>query len=531
MSSNVQIIKKKLLVFILIVVMTFLFIPMKFSYGVTVLEPTDDQKVEYRAVSRAEVNGKKQLIIEVRLKHLNIKGMDLRLQYNDSLLTPSDMTTNQAIDVNDADDIPSNFSYINGFEKFMDMMEMEPSNGELRMIYSILGEDERTGTNDYFKDDNNDTRIEVPDEAVVARISFQMGDGEITTDDIKLKTGTNSPTTGIKVVTNNSDNYQNQSLFIFTLDLKSKNADLADLKLSNGSDEDGDYREYTLDPKFDKDTLEYTTEILEYVDKANLSFKKADKASTVQIKKPKVDDDGNITYEIVNVSDDSLDITDEITLMELGKGDTTIEIIITAEDTAISKTYKLVIKRPCGKLKGKVQLGNGLRESVQESYGVYVKYIADIKLFKPGDIVWDNILLDNSDPSKVTMDYIDGMTPEISAISDDEGEFTLYVIPGNYDLLFEKSGFLSNVIKTINISKDEEIDLGTQILDEGDADRSQIIDLNDMVDIMNANGYSSENPEYVEDCDFGKKGVVNLDDMVCVTQNMYKTINIKEYNN
>ena len=101
----------------------------------------------------------------------------------------------------------------------------------------------------------------------------------------------------------------------------------------------------------------------------------------------------------------------------------------------------------------------------------------------------------------------------------------------DYDLLFEKSGFLSNVIKTINISKDEEIDLGTQILDEGDADRSQIIDLNDMVDIMNANGYSSENPEYVEDCDFGKKGVVNLDDMVCVTQNMYKTINIKEYNN
>ena len=157
MSSNVQIIKKKLLVFILIVVMTFLFMPMKFSYGVTVLEPTDDQKVEYRAVSRAEVNGKKQLIIEVRLKHLNIKGMDLRLQYNDSLLTPSDMTTNQAIDVNDADDIPSNFSYINGFEKFMDMMEMEPSIGELRMIYSILGEDERTGTNDYFKDDNNDT--------------------------------------------------------------------------------------------------------------------------------------------------------------------------------------------------------------------------------------------------------------------------------------------------------------------------------------------------------------------------------------
>ncbi len=525
MSSNVQIIKKKLLVFILIVVMTFLFMPMKFSYGVTVLEPTDDQKVEYRAVSRAEVNGKKQLIIEVRLKHLNIKGMDLRLQYNDSLLTPSDMTTNQAIDVNDADDIPSNFTYINGFEKFMDMMEFETSSGELRMVYSLLGDDERTGTNDYFKDDNNDSRIEVPDEAVIARISFQMGDGEITTDDIKLKTGTNSPTTGIKVVTNNSDNYQNQSLFIFTLDLKSKNADLADLKLSNGSDEDGDYREYTLDPKFDKDTLEYSTEILEYVDKAKLSIKKADKSSTVQIKKPKVDDDGNITYEIVNISDDSLDITDEITLMELGKGDTTIEIIITAEDTAISKTYKLVIKRPCGKLKGKVQLGNGLRESMQGSHGIYVKYNANVKLFKTGDVNWDDII-----PGNLTMDDIDGMTTERSAISDDDsGEYIIYIIPGSYDLLLDKLGFLSHVIKNISIAKDEEIDLGTDILDEGDTDRSQMINLTDVVAVSETTGSAQGDGKYSESCDFGQKGYIGLDDMVSTIQNLYKTISINEY--
>ncbi len=33
------------------------------------------------------------------------------------LLTPSDIETNTAIDVNDADDIPSNFTYVNGFEK------------------------------------------------------------------------------------------------------------------------------------------------------------------------------------------------------------------------------------------------------------------------------------------------------------------------------------------------------------------------------------------------------------------------------
>ena len=34
----------------------------------------------------------------------------------------------------------------------MDMLEIEGTTGELRMVYSILGEDERTGTNNYLKE-------------------------------------------------------------------------------------------------------------------------------------------------------------------------------------------------------------------------------------------------------------------------------------------------------------------------------------------------------------------------------------------
>ena len=75
--------------------------------------------------------------------------------------------------------------------------------GELRMVYSILGEDERTGTNEYYKEETvNEPIVEVTDEAIIGKISFQMEDETaITTDDIKLKTGSTSPTTGIKVVT------------------------------------------------------------------------------------------------------------------------------------------------------------------------------------------------------------------------------------------------------------------------------------------------------------------------------------------
>ena len=210
---------------IAITMISIINIPIGKAYAST-LEPTNDQKIEYRAISQKVVNGKKQLIIEVRIRKLNFKGIDLRLQYNTALLTPSNIDTNVAIDVNDADDIPSNFTYINGFEKYMDMLEIEGTPGELRMVYSILGEDERTGTNDYYKEETaNQPIVEVPEEAIIGKISFQMEDGiAITTDDIKLKTGKTSPTTGIKVVTSESNDYQAQSLFEFTLDLASKNA-------------------------------------------------------------------------------------------------------------------------------------------------------------------------------------------------------------------------------------------------------------------------------------------------------------------
>lgn len=162
----------------------------------------NQQVTKNRIQSNITRNSKreKQLIIEVRIRKLNFKGIDLRLQYDTALLTPSDIETNTAIDVNDADDIPSNFTYVNGFEKYMDMLEVEGTQGELRMVYSILGEDERTGTNEYYKEETvNEPIVEVTDEAIIGKISFQMEDETaITTDDIKLKTGSTSPTTGIK---------------------------------------------------------------------------------------------------------------------------------------------------------------------------------------------------------------------------------------------------------------------------------------------------------------------------------------------
>ena len=141
--------------------------------------------------------------------------------------------------------------------------------------------------NEYYKEETaNEPIVEVTDEAIIGKISFQMKDGiAITTDDIKLKTGSTSPTTGIKVVTSESNDYQAQSLFEFTLDLKSKNANLKKIEISNGNNEEGNYRSYDLNPTFDKDTLEYETKILEYVDSVDLKTQAEDAKSTIKIKR------------------------------------------------------------------------------------------------------------------------------------------------------------------------------------------------------------------------------------------------------
>lgn len=143
--------KKIVVILILTIIMILMgiIISKNKTYAAT-LEPDENQKVEFRAVSQEENNGNRQLIVEVWIRNLDFKGMDLRLNYDSSLINTSDLETNEIIDINDALTIPDNFEFTNDFGKYMDMMAMNLEEGELRIIYSLLREDERTGTNEYF---------------------------------------------------------------------------------------------------------------------------------------------------------------------------------------------------------------------------------------------------------------------------------------------------------------------------------------------------------------------------------------------
>lgn len=525
--------KKIVVILILTIIMILMgiIISKNKTYAAT-LEPNENQKVEFRAVSQEENNGNRQLIVEVWIRNLDFKGMDLRLNYDSSLINTSDLETNEIIDINDALTIPDNFEFTNDFGKYMDMMAMNLEEGELRIIYSLLGEDERTGTNEYFAtNDLTGDYVHITDPVLLGRFSFQVGDGEIAKDTISLKPGANSPTTGIKVNINGTDNYQKESLFEFILNLKSSDADLLDIVLSTGTEEE--YKEYELTPDFDKDVLEYNLELLEYVDKMNLKIVKSDEKSTVNIKVPKRDEENNlvydsdgktIIYEEIEITDLVSEITREITLNKLGEPDTIIEIKVTSEDKAVVKSYKITITRPYGKIVGQVQLGETLRESMEESYGIYTKYIADIKMYDAQEINWEGIV-----PGDITLDEIENYETKARTVSDEEGNYTIYVIPGTYDCLIERKGFLANIVKNITINASDEIDLGKKILTEGDANRTGIIDLDDVVDIVNNNGAQQGDENYKEQYDYGQKGYIALDDVVSTTTNIYGTVVIEEY--
>lgn len=252
----------------------------------------------------------------------------------------------------------------------------------------------------------------------------------------------------------------------------------------------------------------YTINLLENVDNVSLKLEKSNKEAKVKINNEEID-----------VSNSK-----ELVINKLGKEDTIIDIIITAQDGTVH-TYKLIIHRPFATIKGTIELGEGLRDAIQASYGTYVEYIANATVYESDKFDWDEIV-----PGTASLSDLDLLDKKGYAETDkDDGSYTIYVIPGKYDLILERLGFLANVVRNINVSESDVIDLGNRKLPEGDTDRNGMIDLNDIVAVVNMNDTLEGDGIYNEIYDFGQKGFVAVDDLVSVVKNMDRLINIEEF--
>lgn len=269
-----------------------------------------------------------------------------------------------------------------------------------------------------------------------------------------------SPNTGIKIDYTAQESYQAQSTFRFTDATASKDASLKDLIVSSGT-KDGEeptYKEYELTPTFDKDVKEYEITLLEYVDQINITAIQNDEKATMKIKHPKRDEDGNLVYEadgttIVYEEKELLNNTEYmITLNELGKEDTDITILVTAEDGKTIDEYKIKIKRPYGIIKGKIYTA--------PTASTTGKYIATVRVYKSEDV---SKIINWSEVTPGTDDTVhkDLMTLTSNNIkTNDDGTYEIYVIPNKYDILLDKAGYLDDVYIERQVDEGNIVDLG-----------------------------------------------------------------------
>lgn len=407
------------------------------------VEPIENQFFELRAVKVTNIEGKdKQVIFELWAHEIEFKGFDVRFSYDGTHFAPSNITTNDY-----TDDETEFFKFESEFSDCLELFTVPytgTSTGGMRAVVSF---NPPISESEHIKNKENVGMIvDSSGSVLLGTLSFRTTLDKFDISSFKLETSdTTSPKTGIKIIIDGSTYYENQSTFRFTDKSASRNADLSNIKLSNGNEDDENYKEYALNPSFDKNTLEYTTELLEYVDKVNLEVTKDDEKSSIVIKQPKHDENGNLVFEddgstIVYEETSLDDLKNEIVLNKLGEPDTVIELKVTAEDEVTTKTYKITIHRPYGTIKGSIHTVN--------SNDVH---IADVKVYNNSDqIDWENIS---------SHDELDNYKTVLNKKTNEDGTYEIKVIPGNYDVLIDKVAYLDYIVTTIQVNENDEIDL------------------------------------------------------------------------
>ncbi len=410
--------------------------------------------------------------------------------------------------------------------------------GVLRAIYSFFPP--AVETEHMVKDANGNMIIDTKGDVLLGKMGFKLLNEEGKYDITKfalVEDTEYAPQTGINInmdgIFASNSHYEAQSTFRFTegkKDLSLTNITLSHTDKIEDIPDETTYKEYTLTPTFAPETLEYETTILEYIDDIDIKVKKSDEKAKLKIKIPKRDENGNLVYEedgttIVYEEKELQDDTNQnITLNKLGEPDTKITIIILTEDESDQNEYIVNIKRPYGTIKGSIQLGTDIEQSTLDSYGKQIQHIANVTAYKAKEFDWDGVV-----PHTTYLDDLSSLEIQATVETNGtDGSYTMYAIPGEYDVIIERLGYLANITTEITINENDILDLGHIILDEGDVDRSGIADLDDIVAVLNARGLQEGDPGYDIIYDYGQRGTIALDDIVWVLNARGKCITINK---
>lgn len=350
-----------------------------------------------------------------------------------------------------------------------------------------------------------------------------MTSDEFDVTGFNLVEGATSPITGIKINIDGINSYQSQSTFKFTDKTASKDATLSDLKVSSGvvdetNPDNSTYKEYDLTPTFAQDILKYELTLLEYIDIVDITATKTDLNATMKIKVPKRDENNELIYDtdgttiIYEEKDIESGIPLEVTINKLGEPDTNITVIVTAEDGKTINNYELVIKRPYGIIKGSVETETSVDVEIHK---------ATIRIYR-SDLVtsiidWSTIIEGTQDSLHNELLTLDSIEVE----TNDDGTYKVYVVPGTYDILLDRIGYLDHIITSITVAE-EEIDIGFRKLIAGDTNKDGVIQLVDLSDLVSLYGINDTNEKYDIRFDFNNDKQIQLQDMSKIIENYSK---------
>ena len=419
-------------------------------------------------------------------------------------------------------------------DEFKDSLEMFtiPYTGEGDGIRGIVSFDPPTTESDHIIEKDGIGKVVTTSGGVLlGKMSFQMTADTFDASWFQLvEDSEDSPKTGIKINIDGTNYYEAQSTFRFTDKTASKDASLSNLVVSSGivdetNPDNSTYKEYTLTPTFDKETLNYEITLLEYLDTIDIKATQNHEKATMKIKVPKRNEDGNLVYEIdgTTITYEEKDLTNdipfEVTINKLGEPDTNITIIVTAEDGTINN-YELVIKRPYGTIKGSIYTEPTKNTTMKNE--AYVKVYASEQT--ETIINWTDALAGNADDTNEKLNTLVPIAGEYK--TNDDGTYEIKVIPGKYDILIDKAGYLDQIYINVTIAQNTSKDLENVTLIPGDINKDGIIEILDKVIMTKQNGKTSTDVDFNESGDLNDDGAIEILDKTILTKNNGQKRNI-----
>jgi len=193
-----------------------------------------------------------------------------------------------------------------------------------------------------------------------------------------------------------------------------------------------------------------------------------------------------------------------------------------------TKEYKVKIHRPYGTIRGSIQTTPTKRTTGKNK--------AKVLLYennKTTEVLdWDDVIT-KFNKGGANIDKVNSsvrkLKENILLETQDDGTYETVLIPGVYDILIDKEGYLDHIYIFVEIEENEIIDLGNKALIAGDIDKDARINNTDIVMLYQKNGNKEGDINYSLKYDLDNDTRINNSDIVIIYQNNSKKREIEDY--